>query len=107
MRFLLSYFFYFIGRVLLTFRYKIIVKGKKALKKKNFDKNVGVLFLPNHPALVDPIILSLLLWPKFKVRPLVVEYVYRQSGINFVMRLMKALSVPNLDTSLNEVKIKN
>ncbi|KPK32334.1 MAG: hypothetical protein AMS24_04490 [Chlamydiae bacterium SM23_39] len=107
MRWFLAFFLCSVGRILLSLRYRIKVKGRKNLKKKNFKKDIGTLFLPNHPALVDPIIISILFWPKFHIHPLVIEYVYRQSGINFIMRLFKALSIPNMDTSLNEIKIKN
>lgn len=97
----------FFGRVLFSLRYKIEIRGKDLLKKSHFDQKEGILFLPNHPALVDPIFVAIFLWPKFKVHPLVVEYIYRQTGINLVMKLVGALPVPNLDTSVNEIKIKN
>jgi 1-acyl-sn-glycerol-3-phosphate acyltransferase len=29
-----------------------------------------VLFLPNHPGYIDPIIMMTLLWPRFRARPL-------------------------------------
>lgn len=106
MRKLIAYLICIFGRALLSLRYKIEIKGKKEIFKGKFDKKKGTLFLPNHPALVDPIFISLLFWKRFKLRPLVVEYVYRQSGINFIMRLMKALSVPNMDFAMNEIKIK-
>lgn len=106
MRFAFCLFLSIIARVLFSLRYRIEVKGFDKLKKKKFLKNEGILFLPNHPALVDPIFVAMILWRKFKVRPLVVEYIYRQGGINLLMRLIKAIPVPNLDTSLNEVKIR-
>lgn len=94
-------------RVIFSLRYKIEIRGKDVLNKKNLNKNEGILFLPNHPALVDPIFVSIYLLPKFKVHPLVVEYIYRQSGISLVMKLVGALPVPNMNTSFNEIKIKN
>ena len=107
MRWLIGSFLAFFGRFIFSLRYKIKIVGRKNLKKKNFNKKSGILFLPNHPALVDPIFITMLLWPRFKVHPLVVEYVYRQTGINAIMRLVKAYSIPNLDTSLNEIKIRS
>ncbi len=74
-------------------------------KKIKWEKKSGILFLPNHPAHVDPVLLSLILWPLFRVRPLVVENVYRQSGIHTIMKMVRALSIPNLETSLNDLKI--
>lgn len=107
MKWFLATLLSFFGRIIFSLRYKIEVRGRDVLSKKNFNKNEGILFLPNHPALVDPIFVGIHLWPKFKAHPLVVEYVYRQSGINLVMKLVGALSVPNLDSSFNEIKIKN
>ena len=106
MRWLLVSFFCFMGKILLHLRYSVKVKGKHLLNKNNLDKNAGILFLPNHPAHIDPILLSIYLWPKFKLRPIVIEYIYRQSGINLLMKLVRALPMPNFDTSLNEIKLR-
>lgn len=107
MRFLLGYFLCILGRIIFSFRYRVKITGKEMLHEKSFNSKYGILFLPNHPALVDPIFISIYLWPKFRVHPLVVEYVYRQKGIHSILKLAGALSIPNMDTSLNDVKIKN
>lgn len=107
MRFLFALFLSYFGRVIFSLRYRIKVTGLQYLDKSNFKKDVGILFLPNHPALVDPVFISMYIWPRFRIRPLVVEYVYRQKGIHTLLRLIGALPIPNMDTSLNEVKIKN
>ncbi len=106
MRYLLVSLFCFIARGLIKLRYRVEIKGKDLLKKHKFNPNSGILFLPNHPAHIDPILITLYLWPKYKMRPIVVEYIFRQSGIGIIMRLIKALAIPNFDTSLNEVKLK-
>lgn len=106
MRKLLIILVCYIGRILLSLRYKVIVKGKDLLTKEKLNKKGGILFLPNHPAQMDPIILSLLLWPKFKTRPIAVEYMYRQPGMHFAMKQINAISIPNLETSLNELKLQ-
>lgn len=106
MRWLLVTLICFTLRILLRLRYSVKVKGIKLLKKAAFKKNAGILFLPNHSALVDPILIALYLWPKYKMRPIVIDYIFRQSGINLIMKLIRALSMPNFDTSLNEVKLK-
>jgi long-chain-fatty-acid--[acyl-carrier-protein] ligase len=105
MRWLLVSFLCFIGRIFFRLRYSVKVKGKKILRKTSFNKNFGILFLPNHTAHIDPILISIYLWPKYKMRPIVVEYIYRQSGISLIMKLIKALPMPNFDTSLNEIKL--
>ncbi len=93
-------------RCIMRLRYKVKVKGIKQIKKKFLNKDVGTLILPNHPAHIDPILLSIYLWPKFRLHPIVVEYIYRQGGINFVMKGVQAIAMPNFDTSLNEIKLK-
>jgi len=103
--FILSIVCYVLRR-LIRLRYSVTIKGKENLKRKNLNKDVGVLFLPNHPAHVDPIFIFLYFLPKFKLRPVVVEYIYRQSKIHFIMNLVKALTIPNFDTSMNELKLK-
>lgn len=105
MRYLIVSFFCYVIRALFCVRYKIKVVGEKGLNRKKFHNKAGILFLPNHPALVDPIFLFIILWPKFQMRPLVIEYIYRQKFIGFFMKVTRSLSVPDLDTSLNELKI--
>ena len=107
MRWLILSFTCFLGRIFLRLRYSVKIKGKDLLKNSHLNKNAGILFLPNHPALVDPILIAMYLWPKYKFHPIVVEYIFRQSGINFFMKLMGALPIPNFDNSLNEIKLKD
>src|SRR3990167_7469139 len=104
MRFILGTLFCMIVRLVMSLRYSVTIKGKENLK--NFNKDAGILFLPNHPAHIDPILISLYFWPRFKLRPVVVEYIFRQPGINLIMKFVRAFSMPNFDTSLNEIKLK-
>ncbi|MEM8629195.1 MAG: AMP-binding protein [Chlamydiota bacterium] len=92
-------------RGVLSLRYKVELRGEDSLRFQDAKKK-GLLLLPNHPANIDPIILYLYLWPKFQMRPLVVEYIYRQRFLRWLMRLVRALPIPNLETSINELKIK-
>ena len=107
MRWLLISIFCFISRILIRLRYSVKVKGKNQIKKKNFNPNIGTLFLPNHSAHIDPILIGIYFWPQFKLRPIVIEHIFRQSGIAFLMKIVRALPIPNFDTSLNEIKLKN
>jgi len=79
----------------LSLRYKIDVKGLDKLK----FKGGGVLFLPNHPAEIDPIIINVLLAPKFYPRPLVIAHFYYLRGARFFMDLMRAIPMPNFEIS--------
>ncbi len=65
------------------------------------------MFLPNHPTVfVDATAVSIALWPRYRLRPLIIEYMYRMPVINWVMRLVDALPVPNFYTSSNSLKRK-
>lgn len=101
--YLLAYFFRFV----LWFRYRIKVQGLEKLTPEALNKKGGVLFLPNHPcAFNDPIMVALAAFPKFPIRPLIVEYMYYTPVINSVMRFMDALPIPNFNVSSNSLKRK-
>ncbi len=106
MRFWFFRVFCFLGRILLSLRYKIEIKGKEKLTKEMLHKKGGVLFLPNHPAHIDPLFVVAYFWPKFFMRPLVIDYMYRLPGIHFLMKQIRALPIPNFESSINEFKLK-
>ena len=56
-----------LARALLWLRYRIEVRGLDEIRSAG---RKGILFLPNHPALIDPIILISLLYGPFKARAL-------------------------------------
>ncbi len=97
-------FFAKIGWFFLKLRYRIEVKGLDQLQK--YKNQGGLLFLPNHTAHVDPLFLSLLLWPTFRFRPVVTDYVYKMGFLRPWMKLMKAVPMPNLESSFNRIKMK-
>ncbi len=96
----------YLARALISLRYRVEIKGLDRLTPDKLNKKEGILFFPNHPAHMDPLILFVLLWPKYRMRPLVIEYVYRLSILQPALKLVRALSVPNFDTSVNQIKIK-
>lgn len=51
-----------LGRGLLSLRYRVRIMGLDVVRQKG---RAGILFLPNHPALVDPVILMAHLQPYF------------------------------------------
>jgi long-chain-fatty-acid--[acyl-carrier-protein] ligase len=55
---------------------------------------------------MDPFFLFLLFWPQFRMRPLVIEYIYRLQLLSPVMKLIKGLPIPNFDTSVNQIKVR-
>lgn len=95
--------FYFLIYISLKFalslRYKIRVKGLEELPAQG-----KTLILANHPAEIDPCILLVLLWYKFRPHPVAVDYLFHTPGIRFFLDLVGALAVPNFDLSSNSYK---
>ncbi|MFI0434273.1 MAG: AMP-binding protein [Parachlamydiaceae bacterium] len=94
-------------RFSLWFRYRVTIKGADRINPDVLNKSGGVLFLPNHPTIfVDPTLVTLAIWKKYPIRPVIVEYMFYTPLINMIMRFMNALSIPNFVTSSNSLKKK-
>lgn len=106
----MSYVFWMIvsvlARAVLSLRYRIEVKGLEKLTPDRLNRKEGILFMPNHPAHMDPLMNFVWLWPKFRMRPLVIEYVYNISFMQPLIRLVRAIPIPNFEAAVNEMKIK-
>lgn len=98
-------FIWIIKRVL-ALRYDIQVRGLSRIAKKQLKKESGILFLPNHPAEIDPVIMMSILAKNFAPRPLVVEHFYYMTGMYTVMRLVDAFPIPQVETTANQWKIR-
>jgi long-chain-fatty-acid--[acyl-carrier-protein] ligase len=93
----LQLFVYF----LLSLRYRIKVIGKK-----NLPQNSGILFLSNHTAEIDPVILLSTLWFPFKPHPVAIDYLFRKPFVRTLLHLVGAFRIASLDTSSNSYKRK-
>ena len=82
----------FLIKTFLGLRYKVTVSGAEALRGKS-----GILLLPNHPAEIDPVLLSVHLWPLVQPQPVVLEFFYKLPVVNTVMRWIKAIPMPDMD----------
>lgn len=100
--------FFLVGlvRILVSLRYRIEVVGLDLVSAQSLKKKGGILFLPNHTAEIDPVILEMILWKKFKPRPLVVEHFYYLKGFRFFMDLVRALPLPTMDAMANKWRAK-
>jgi long-chain-fatty-acid--[acyl-carrier-protein] ligase len=87
----------------LRLRYRILIKNFEALQKLKGDQK-PILFLPNHPAEVDPIILFTELFQPFFPRGLVVEYFYHMPGARAIFKALRAIPMPDFDVSVTEWK---
>lgn len=84
-------------RALIALRYRVVVKGLEELDQKGLSRGGGILFLPNHPAEIDPVIVEAVLWKKFSPRPLIVEHFYYLKGFQWLMDLVGATPLPTMD----------
>lgn len=89
--------------LLLRLRYRLVVTGLKELQHRTKD-NRPLLFLPNHQALIDPVIIMSLLYPRFSPRPLVDEKQSDHPLAKYFMELVNAIYIPDLNMSGRDAK---
>jgi long-chain-fatty-acid--[acyl-carrier-protein] ligase len=89
--------------LLLRIRYRITVNGLKTVRSRTED-NRPILFLPNHQALIDPVIIMSLLYNTFAPRPLVDEKQVSSPLINYLMDMVNAILIPDLNISGKDAK---
>lgn len=81
------------ARCLLSIRYKVKVIGLDQIKK---DKEQGMVFLPNHPALIDPVLVMTTLYSKFSPRPLSDTGQANKPFIRYLMKIINPITIPDL-----------
>ena len=99
-KFLLNILVFF-ARFLLSMRYTIKITGLSKIQHKN-----GVLILPNHPAEIDPSIISIILWREFKLRPVVLEDFYYMPVLNTLFRMLRTLPMPDMEKGRSQFKLR-
>ncbi len=77
----------------LSLRYRVKVVGKEEILKKGCR---GILFMPNHPALIDPVIMMSRLFVPFAPRPLADEEHVDNRLIRPLMKALNAVIIPDL-----------
>ena len=92
----MSVIFREIIKLLLRLRYRITIKGLNHISARGTR---GILFLPNHPALIDPVILNAHLNKKFKPRPVAYESQINRAVIRSLAIAVRALSIPDMVTA--------
>jgi long-chain-fatty-acid--[acyl-carrier-protein] ligase len=81
-----------LGRMLLSLRYRVQVEGLEAVQQQG---GRGILFLPNHPALIDPVILLSHLFRHFQPRTLADKDQVSVPGIRWAAERLRALPLPD------------
>lgn len=84
----------FIMRSLLRLRYRVTLQGLDRIKASDADQ--GILFLPNHPALIDPLIMYVTLHGRFRPRPLADESQVDLPVVRHLTKLVRCVTIPDL-----------
>jgi long-chain-fatty-acid--[acyl-carrier-protein] ligase len=87
-------------RLLLRFRYKISIKGSEILQN-----NSPVLFLPNHQALIDPIILLSHIYRFSTAIPVVSEKYFNMPVVKWYFKRLGAVRVSDLETGSRDTQV--
>lgn len=81
-----------LAKAILSLRYDIKVSGLETLAHQR-----GVLIIPNHPAEVDPAIVSTYLWDLLKPQPVVIETIYNLPFLKPLMKWLRAIPMPDME----------
>jgi long-chain-fatty-acid--[acyl-carrier-protein] ligase len=79
-------------KALLSLRYNVSITGLEQLSGVK-----GVLVLPNHPAEIDPVIITTYLWDLLRPRPVVLEKFYHLPQVRPAMRIARAIPMPDME----------
>ncbi|HPD17550.1 MAG TPA: AMP-binding protein [Planctomycetota bacterium] len=82
-----------LARFLLWLRYRVEVRGLREVGERGTR---GIAFLPNHPALIDPILLMTVLHKRFRPRALADQDQVDRFFIRWVARRVGVLTVPSV-----------
>ncbi len=91
---------FYLGRKVLSLRYRVTLKGVK-----NIDPNKPVLFLPNHQAVVDPMILVSYLYPHKNVVPVITSSYYDLPVLKLFFKNWGAVRVSDLAKGSRNVNV--
>jgi acyl-CoA synthetase (AMP-forming)/AMP-acid ligase II/1-acyl-sn-glycerol-3-phosphate acyltransferase len=78
---------------LLWLRYRITIRGLREITARG---NTGILFLPTHPALIDPIMLTATLMRDFQARPFADQDAVNLPGVRWLASRVRALTIPTI-----------
>ena len=78
-------------KLLLKTRYRIQLRS-------NLTGNLqSALILPNHPAEIDPVIVSAYLWKYAQPRPVVLETIFQMPALRSIFKSLNALPMPDME----------
>jgi long-chain-fatty-acid--[acyl-carrier-protein] ligase len=84
----------FAARPFIAMRYRIDIRGFDAIARAGIR---GILFLPNHNALIDPVIMMSLFYPRLRLRPLADEYQIGRTIFGKIVSIWGTHILPNME----------
>lgn len=102
MKSLLNRLFWAVCRLLLSFRYRTKVTGLEQLRSLSGP----TLVLPNHPAYIDPPLVSSHIHLHKPLRPLVFSGTYRMAVLRPLMSMVNAFEVPDMSAHSRDAQTK-
>ncbi len=81
-------------RFIISLRYRVEVMGLASISKK---EGKGILFLPNHQALVDPVIVMSVLYSGFQPRPRADANQANVAGTRWIIQQIRPITLPDLN----------
>lgn len=102
MKSLVNHLFWAVCRLLLGFRYRVKVLGAEQLRSLSGP----TLVLPNHPAYIDPPLVSSHIRLTKPLRPMVFSGTYRILLLRPLMQMVNAFEVPDLSAHSRDAQAK-
>ncbi len=88
------------AKIALSIRYNVKIEGLDKLP----SPAKKLLILPNHPAEIDPVILTIWLWKHCAPRPVVTERFFKDKLLAPVIRLTGAFALPDMEAGSSRYK---
>ena len=88
---------------ILKLRYRVVVNTSAPVVRQG---STGILFVANHPALIDPIIVMSRLYSDFQPRPLADESQMNRPGLRHLFRLVHPVLIPDVKTDGKDARFR-
>jgi long-chain-fatty-acid--[acyl-carrier-protein] ligase len=98
----LRYCLFMAARLFLALRYRVRIHGWEQVRCLKSP----VLLLPNHPGLIDPLLVLAVVWPALKPRPTVYEGHFAHPLLSLLIKLLNAVRVPALEQASSKARLR-
>ncbi len=93
---------FLLGRIILSIRYKVRLE-----RIKDIDKKRPILFLPNHQAVVDPMLLVSFLYPHKNIVPMITSSYYDLPVLKLFFKNWGAVRISDLERGSRNTNVLN